>query len=119
MLKHLWKDNLASVMTAEVVMLTTLLAIGIIVGAKSFRDSAVTEWADWAQAISSLNQSYSISSNVTPNGEFIDTLDFCDTSDDDGPTFSSNAKFNGVDGDSPGDTGMFIRYGNPATGESP
>ena len=115
MLKRLWKDSLASVMTAEVVMLTTLLAIGIIVGAKSFRDSAVTEWSDWAAAISSLNQSYSISTNVTPNGQFVDNLDFCDTTfQDPGPTLSSNSKFQTTTGS----TLSFIRYGNPASPEN-
>jgi hypothetical protein len=95
MIQQLWNDELASVLTAEAIMLTTLLAIGIIVGATSYRDSAITEWADWAQAISTLNQSFSISSNVTPSGSFTDNLDFCDTTTDvDTATFSSNAKFN-------------------------
>ncbi len=72
-------------MTAEVVLLATVLVVGLVVGAKSFRDAAVTEWADWAQAIANLDQSYNIpdfeiTADVTVWGShFLDQRDFCDT----------------------------------------
>ena len=65
---RLWHEEHASVLTAEVTLLTTVLVIGIIVGAKSFRDAAVTEWADYAQAIGSLDQSYNIPDVVDATG---------------------------------------------------
>jgi hypothetical protein len=98
--RRLAVDERGSVLSAEVVLLTTLLAIGVIVGAKSFRDSAVTEFADFAQAIANLDQSYNVP-NVDLGGGvfdvgsgFQDLRDFCDEGDDDGPTMGSNAKLN-------------------------
>jgi len=85
-------DEVGSVNSAELVLIITLLAIGLIVGMKSFRDSAVTEFADLAQAFASLNQSYSISAVMvtlgsggtitTASSSFTDAPDFCDTSAD-------------------------------------
>jgi len=110
MLRHLWNDEDGTVLSAEVVLLTTILIIGIIVGAKSFRDSSVTEWADFAQAIADMDQSYNIPDATAPGGVgggFVDARDFCDTTaDNDAQTDSSNAYFNSG--------GRFIRYGAPA-----
>jgi len=73
-------------MTAEVILLATVLVVGLVVGAKSFRDAAVTEWADWAQALANLDQSYNVpdyydtTAGVTLYGShFLDERDFCDT----------------------------------------
>ena len=61
-------------------MLVAILAIGIIVAAKSFRDSALTEFADYAQAIGNLDQNYNVPDVVPGDGSgFIDARDFCDT----------------------------------------
>ena len=90
--QQLARDEAGSVNSAELVMIITLLAIGLIVGMKSFRDSAVTEFADLAQGLSNLNQSYSISAITvnlgaagtitTASSFFTDAPDFCDTSND-------------------------------------
>ena len=92
MLKQLAPDETGSVNSAELVMNITPLVIGLIVGMKSFRDSAVTEFADMAQAFANLNQSYFISAVMADLGDggmlttaasfFTDTPDFCDTSTD-------------------------------------
>jgi len=92
LLRQLARDENGGVNSAELVMIVTLLAIGLIVGMKSFRDSAVTEFADMAQAFSNLNQSYSISAITVDMGAagtittaasiFTDAPDFCDTSAD-------------------------------------
>lgn len=73
-------------MTAEVILLATILVVGIVVGAKSFRDAAVTEWGDFAQALANLDQSYNIPDRVDPTtsatiygSHFLDQRDFCDT----------------------------------------
>ena len=86
MLSLLWHDEGGSVLTSEVVLLATILVLGIVVGAKSFRDAAVTEWADYAQAIGRLDQSYNIpdvhgtdgTTIVVKGGHF---LDFADVGD--------------------------------------
>ena len=93
LLKQLARDESGGVNTAELMMIVTLLAIGLLVGMKAFRDSAVTEFADMAQALANLNQSYSVSAIVAldlGNGQyftsassiFVDAPDFCDTSAD-------------------------------------
>lgn len=86
MLSQLWHDAGGNVLTAEVVLLATILVLGIVVGAKSFRDAAVTEWADYAQAIGRLDQSYNIpdvygtdgTTIVVKGGHFLDHMDVGD-----------------------------------------
>ena len=90
--RRLARDEAGSVNSAELVMIITLLAIGLIVGMKSFRDSAVTEFADLAQAFANLNQTYSISAVTvdlgtggtitTASSSFTDAPDFCDQTTD-------------------------------------
>ena len=92
LLKQLARDETGGINSAELVMIVTLLAIGLLVGMKAFRDSAVTEFADMAQALANLNQSYSVSAFTvdlgaggiltTASSIFIDAPDFCDTSAD-------------------------------------
>ena len=118
MARQLWNDESGSVLTAEVVLLATILILGMIVGAKAFRDASVTEWADFAQSIANLDQSYNIPDASTPSGlagsgsGFVDARDYCDTATDiDTPNvLSTNDAF-----DDPPTS--FIRYGVPPTGE--
>ena len=81
MLLRLWNDDRGAVLSAELMLLVTLLAIGVLVGAKSLRDAAVTEWGDWAQAIANIDQSYNIPDTTNNQGDgsgFRDRRDFCD-----------------------------------------
>lgn len=87
MLLRFWKEEAASVQTAEIVLLMTVLAIGVIAGLKSFRDSTVTEFADMAQALANLNQSYAVPAATVGNlttaaSSYVDTADFCDGPND-------------------------------------
>jgi Flp pilus assembly pilin Flp len=92
MIKRLIRDETGSVNSAELVLIMTLLTIGMFVGMKTFRDATVTEFADYAQAVSNLDQSFSLAAiSVTlPNGSayttaassFDDADDFCDTTTD-------------------------------------
>jgi len=105
-----WKDECGGALTTEVMLLATILVIGLIVGVKSFRDAAVSEWADYAQAIANWDQSYNIPNSTTMSGigsGFIDQRDFCDIPgvDNDNQTMSSNTAF------------PDIMYGVPATPE--
>ena len=85
MLKRLWNEEVGAIVSAEIVLVATILVIGVIVGLKSVRDSVVTELADVAQAIGNVNQSYSYSGvsghhAFSAGSAFTDNADFCDTS---------------------------------------
>jgi hypothetical protein len=81
---RLWKEEAGAIISAEIMLVATILVLGVIVGLKSVRDSVVTELADVAQAVANVNQSYCYS-GVTGHaaqmggGEFNDQSDFCDT----------------------------------------
>ena len=87
MLKRLWKEEVGAIVSAEIMLVATILVIGMIVGLKSVRDSVVSELADVAQAIANINQSYCYSgvsghAAKTSGGEFEDQADFCDNAND-------------------------------------
>jgi type II secretory pathway pseudopilin PulG len=87
MFRKLWNDEAGAVISAEIVLVATILVIGMIVGLKSVRDAVVTELADVAQAIANVSQSYSYSginghAAGTAGSFFEDALDFCDTDAD-------------------------------------
>lgn len=86
-LYRLWGEDTGAIVSAEIVLIMTILVIGVIVGLKSVRDSVVSELADVAQAIANLDQSYSYSGVVghaafTNGAQFIDRPDFCDQGND-------------------------------------
>ncbi|MCE9605096.1 MAG: hypothetical protein K8U03_09380 [Planctomycetia bacterium] len=83
MLKRFWKEEFGAIVSAEVMLVATILVIGVIVGLKSVRDSVATELADVAQAFGNVNQTYSYSATsghhtFTAGGQFTDAADFCD-----------------------------------------
>lgn len=85
MLRKLWSDEAGAIISAEIVLVATILVIGMIVGLKSVRDAVVTELADVAQAIANLDQSYSFTGitghgAATAGANFVDSADFCDNS---------------------------------------
>ena len=84
---RLWNEETGAIISAEIILVASILVIGIIAGLKSLRDSVVTELADVAQAIANINQSYSFSGAsghhaFSPGSVFVDSADFCDTSTD-------------------------------------
>jgi hypothetical protein len=77
-------EETGAIVSAEIMLVATILVIGVIVGLKSVRDSVVTELADVAQAFANVNQSYSYSGvsghhAFTAGSAFFDLADFCDT----------------------------------------
>ena len=81
---RLWMEDAGAIVSAEIMLVATVLVIGVIVGLKSVRDSVVTELADVAQALSNVSQTYSYSATsghhaFTGGGSFSDKEDFCDT----------------------------------------
>ncbi len=83
MLRKLWNDEAGAVLSAELVMVATILVIGMTVGLSAVRNSVVTELADLGQAISEIDQSYTYSSvtghhSASAGSRFRDSQDFCD-----------------------------------------
>ena len=83
LVNRLWNEEVGAIVSAEIMLVATILVIGVIVGLKSVRDSVVTELADVAQALSNVSQTYSYSATsghhaFTAGGSFADKLDFCD-----------------------------------------
>jgi Flp pilus assembly pilin Flp len=81
--QQLWNDDLGAVVSAELVLVMTLVVLGMIVGLTTLRDQIVQELGDVALAVASANQSYSISGitghhSSTAGSVFADTLDDCD-----------------------------------------
>src|SRR4029434_7322011 len=84
MMKNLWNDEAGFIVSAELVLIATILVIGMITGLTSVRDAVITELADVGGAIGSVNQSFvfrgaSAHCATTAGSAFVDTLDFCDT----------------------------------------
>ena len=81
---RLYHETDGAIVSAEIMLVMTILVLGTIVGLKSVRDSVVSELADVAQAIANVNQGYCYSAvggpaGHTGGGEFKDQADFCDT----------------------------------------
>ena len=91
MLLNLWSDEAGAIVSAEIVLVATILVIGMIVGLKTLRDAVVTELADVGQAISQMDQGYTYSAvdghaAATAGSLFLDEVDYCDDSDGDSDT---------------------------------
>ena len=83
MLKKLWNDESGVIISAELILVLTILFCGLVVGLTTLRDAVVTELADVGASIASLNQSYSFGGVQGHHGTctgslFNDGLDTCD-----------------------------------------
>jgi hypothetical protein len=84
--KKLWNDDAGVVVSAELILVATILVIGMIVGLTTVRDQVIQELGDVALAIASVNQSYSFSGatghhSSTAGSVFSDLSDDCDGTD--------------------------------------
>jgi Flp pilus assembly pilin Flp len=83
----LWADEAGVVVSAELILIVTILVIGMVVGLTSLRDQVTQELGDVAGAISTINQSFSFSGatghhSSTAGSIFVDFTDDCDTPPD-------------------------------------
>ena len=62
MLRKFFNDEAGFVISAELVVILTLVVCAVVVGASAVRDSIVTELHDVSEAIGALNQSYAYNS---------------------------------------------------------
>lgn len=88
-LKALWNDEAGFIVSAELVLIATILVIGLIVGLSELQCSIVDEMNDVGEAIGSLNQSFRTSGVAsfkhqggikarTVGSFFVDRRDSCD-----------------------------------------
>ncbi len=87
-LRTLWSDEVGFIVSAELVLVATLLVVGLIVGLSEVQHAVVSELNDVADAVGSLNQGFKFSgfSVNKPGGcgsfmsgsSFTDTVDACD-----------------------------------------
>jgi hypothetical protein len=86
--KRLWRDERAFVASMDLLLISSILVLGLIVGLVSLRDQIVQEFGDMAVAIGNLNQGYSFAAvtvAIPGNGDavvagssFSDQADFCE-----------------------------------------
>jgi hypothetical protein len=82
-ISRFWNEQTGAIVSAEIMLVATILVIGVLVGLASLRDSVVTELADVAAALGGVNQSFCLS-GVCGHGahatgsSFHDRADFCD-----------------------------------------
>lgn len=62
----LWRDEQGLVMSAELIFITCIVAVGMVVGLSAYRDGVVSELADNARAVGQVNQSYSVAVAANP-----------------------------------------------------
>lgn len=87
LLSRLRQDEAGFVISAELVIISTLVVIGMIVGLAEVANGVNEELEDVGSAVGSLNQSYKVSAVVGHKAfvfgsHFKDQPDFCDDEDD-------------------------------------
>ena len=68
MLKKLWSDDNGVILSAELVLISTILVLGMIVGLVELQCSIIAELSDLASAFGNLDQSYQISGFASSKG---------------------------------------------------
>ncbi len=75
---QLWNDDTGAVLSAEIILVSTILVIGTVSGLTTLRDSILGEMNGVASALASFDQSYSMAgtrsfSAYTANSYYVDT----------------------------------------------
>ncbi len=89
MLNRFWNDEVGAILSAEIVLVGTILVLGMLVGLVELQCSLVDELNDLGEAFGSLNQSYTLAGSAafkkdgTPKAiffgsHFTDRIDSCD-----------------------------------------
>jgi hypothetical protein len=71
---RLWRDENGVVNSMDLILISTILVLGMIVGLVSLRNQVVQELSDTAGAIGSLNQGYSYTGRTITSGSFTATV---------------------------------------------
>ncbi len=105
-LNTLWNDEAGFIVSAELILIATILVIGLVVGLSEVQHAVVGELNDVGEAIGNLNQSYCYTgfTSYKQNGnlkaqlvgsQFIDHADDCDNNECDiscGPVANESPK---------------------------
>jgi len=80
-------DETGSIVSAELVLLATIVVVGMISGVATMRDAVVSELSDVAGAFQDFNQGFEVvgvegHSATTHGMNFQDRVDFCDSNED-------------------------------------
>ncbi len=81
--RKLCSDDAGFVISAELVLVSTIVVIGLIVGLTSLRNQVVQELVDVGQAIGSMSQTFALSGTkkcgvgMTDGSYYRDKVDFC------------------------------------------
>ncbi len=89
MTKSFWHDEAGVILSAEIVLVGTILVVGMIVGLVELQCSVVDELNDLGEAVGSVNQSYEYTSILalkkdgtikaaSTGSAFADRIDSCD-----------------------------------------
>lgn len=62
--KRLWGDESGVVVSTDLILVSSILVIGLLVGLTSLRDQIVQELGDTAVAVGNMNQSYSFAGST-------------------------------------------------------
>ena len=78
LLLELWQDDAGALIATEWVFVATILVLGSITGLVAVRQAVISELVEFANAVMSLNQSYSFSGqsnceSSTAGSQYIDT----------------------------------------------
>ena len=87
--KSLWNDESGVILSAEIVLIGTILVLGMIVGLVELQCAIVAELSDLSSAIGNLDQSYTVSGLASAKGNgrwkartygasYLDRPDTCD-----------------------------------------
>ena len=68
MLKTLWNDESGVILSAEIVLVGTILVLGMIVGLVELQCTVIGELSDLSSAFGNLDQSYQISGFASSKG---------------------------------------------------
>jgi hypothetical protein len=82
--KKLWGDESGFIVSTDLLLISSILVIGLLVGLVSLRDQIVQELGDVAVAVGNLNQSYSFAGHNVTFAGFTFTVagsNFADASD--------------------------------------
>lgn len=97
LVRNFCRCEAGAVASAEVVLMATLVCLGLIAGLSTWRDQVLIEFADAADAVSELDQSYSYS-GITIAGvgsiagsTMVDGADHCEAGSSEGEQADQNA----------------------------
>ena len=102
MIRRLWNDEAGFVISAELVLVATILVIGMIVGLVVIRNQVVQELVDVGEAIGAMSQTYAfggiykVDCALTDGSYWSDQKDFCQSGNPGNPNAETGGKTAGA-----------------------